>query len=124
MPSITLDDGKKINYKKPITGEEIAKSISPSLSKKALVIKVDNDFKDLSTIIEKDAKIKLEESLERKKKLLDQKLKRAEVEALSAIKDEVSEVIFEAINKSITSNNIKPSSYDKILQDGIKQIRK
>ncbi len=59
MPSITLDDGKKINYKKPITGEEIAKSISPSLSKKALVIKVDNDFKDLSTIIEKDAKIKI-----------------------------------------------------------------
>ena len=58
------------------------------------------------------------------RELLDQKLKRAEVVALSAIKDEVSEVIFEAINKSITSNNIKPSSYDKILQDGIKQIRK
>ena len=27
MPSITLDDGKKIDYKKPITGEEIAKNI-------------------------------------------------------------------------------------------------
>ena len=83
-----------------------------------------DDAKKIAKNYEKDAKIKLEESLERKKKLLDQKLKRAEVEALSAIKDEVSEVIFEAINKSITSNNIKPSSYDKILQDGIKQIRK
>ena len=59
MPSITLDDGKKIDYKKPITGEEIAKNISPSLFKKALAIKVDNDFKDLSTIIDKDAKIKI-----------------------------------------------------------------
>ena len=50
---------KKIDYKKPITGEEIAKNISPSLFKKALAIKVDNDFKDLSTIIDKDAKIKI-----------------------------------------------------------------
>ena len=58
------------------------------------------------------------------KKLLDEKLKRAESEAVSAIKEEVSEVVFEAVSKSMTSDNIKSSSYDQMLEDGIKQIRK
>ena len=83
-----------------------------------------DDAKKIAKNYEKEAKIKLEESLERKKKLLDEKLKRAESEALSAIKEEVSEVVFQAVSKSITSNNIKPSSYEQMLKDGIKQIRK
>ncbi len=83
-----------------------------------------DDAKKIAKNYEKETKIKLEESLERKKKLLDEKLKRAESEALSSIKEKVSEVVFEAVNKSITSNNIKSSSYDQMLEDGIKQIRK
>ncbi|MEC7671687.1 MAG: hypothetical protein VYA40_04575, partial [Pseudomonadota bacterium] len=82
------------------------------------------DAKKIAKNYEKEAKIKLEESLERKKKLLDEKLKRAESEAVSAIKEEVSEVVFEAVSKSMTSDNIKSSSYDQMLEDGIKQIRK
>ena len=83
-----------------------------------------DDAKKIAKNYEREAKIKLEESLERKKKLLDEKLKRAESDALNSIKEEVSEVVFEAVGKSITANNIKTSSYDKILEDGIKQIKK
>ena len=83
-----------------------------------------DDAKKIAKNYEKEAKIKLEESLERKKKLLDEKLKRAESEALIAIKEEISEVVFQAVSKSITSNNIKTSSYEEMLRDGIKQIRK
>ena len=116
-----LEEAKKLREEAQIVLAEFQKKNKEAEKTAKAII---DDAKKIAKNYEKDAKIKLEESLERKKKLLDQKLKRAEVEALSAIKDEVSEVIFEAINKSITSNNIKPSSYDKILQDGIKQIRK
>ena len=38
MPLITLNDGKQIKYEKPVTGDKIAKDISPSLFKKSLSI--------------------------------------------------------------------------------------
>jgi len=42
-----------------VNGHEIAKTISPSLAKKALVIKVNDSFKDLSTFIEKDSTVQI-----------------------------------------------------------------
>ncbi len=59
MPNITLADGKKLSFPNSINGLEIAKTISPSLAKRALVIKVDNDYKDLLTPIEKDSNIQI-----------------------------------------------------------------
>jgi len=59
MPNITLTDGKKLSFPNSINGLEIAKTISPSLAKRALVIKVDNDYKDLLTPIEKDSNIQI-----------------------------------------------------------------
>ena len=40
MPNIKLPDGKKIEFSKSITGLEIAKKISLSLAKEALIISV------------------------------------------------------------------------------------
>ena len=59
MLNITLLDGKKLQFPEKVNGHEIAKTISPSLAKKALVIKVNDSFKDLSTIIEKDSTIQI-----------------------------------------------------------------
>jgi len=59
MPNITLTDGKKLSFPNSINGLEIAKTISPSLAKRALVVKVDNDYKDLLTPIEKDSNIQI-----------------------------------------------------------------
>ena len=59
MLNITLLDGKKLQFPGKVNGHEIAKTISPSLAKKALVIKVNDSFKDLSAIIEKDSTIQI-----------------------------------------------------------------
>ena len=59
MIEVTLPDGSKKQYKKPITGVEIAKSISDSLAKEALAIKIDDSLKDLQGVIDKDCQIKI-----------------------------------------------------------------
>ena len=59
MFNITLLDGKKISFSEKVTGLDIAKKISTSLAKKALVIKVDNHLKDLSSEISKDATVEI-----------------------------------------------------------------
>ena len=116
-----LEEAKKIRKEAQTVLAEFQKKNKEAEKTAKTIIE---DAKKIAKNYEKEAKIKLEESLERKKKLLDEKLKRAESEAVSAIKEEVSEVVFEAVSKSITSDNIKSSSYDQMLEDGIKQIRK
>jgi threonyl-tRNA synthetase len=59
MLNITLLDGKKLQFPGKVSGHEIAKTISPSLAKKALVIKINDSFKDLSAVIEKDSTIQI-----------------------------------------------------------------
>ena len=59
MPIVQLPDGKELTYKNSVTGLEIAKDISISLSKKALALQIDGEYKDLDTEIVKDSKIKI-----------------------------------------------------------------
>ena len=59
MLNITLLYGKKLQFPGKVNGHEIAKTISPSLAKKALVIKVNDNFKDLSSFIEKDSTVQI-----------------------------------------------------------------
>ena len=62
MINITLPDGSKRRYEKPQSGLEIAQSISKSLSKEALVIKVNGTIQDLHLIIDKDSEIQIKKS--------------------------------------------------------------
>ena len=59
MPQVQLLDGKKIPFDKQIDGFELAKKISKSLEKVALVMEVDGELKDLSFQIKKDCKVKI-----------------------------------------------------------------
>ena len=59
MPLITLPDGNRIEFPNRITGLEVAKKISKSLSKQAVIISVDTELKDLSYVIDKDCSIKI-----------------------------------------------------------------
>ena len=59
MPNITLSDGKKINFKKNVSGLEIAEKISKSLLNQALIMSVDGELKDLSFSIQNDSSIKI-----------------------------------------------------------------
>ena len=59
MVSITLPDGNIKEYNSAVTGAQIAKDIAPSLLKKALVVEVDGEFKDLGIEISKNSKVKI-----------------------------------------------------------------
>ena len=59
MPTIKLPDGKNLSFSKKITGLEIAKKISKSLSKQALIMSVDDQLKDLNHLIENDCAVKI-----------------------------------------------------------------
>ena len=69
---ITLPDGSKKEFKKGVTGLEIAASIGQRLAKDALAILVDEEMYDLSRPIEKDASVEIltYESAEGKKVFL------------------------------------------------------
>jgi len=59
MIKITLPDGKGEEFKKGVTGLEIAKKIGERLAQAALAIEVNKEIIDLSIPIEKDAKIRI-----------------------------------------------------------------
>ena len=59
MPDIHLLDGKKISFKNSIDGFDLAKKISKTLEKNALIMEVDGQLKDLSHQITKDSKVRI-----------------------------------------------------------------
>jgi len=65
MPDIKLPDGKKISFSKEVDGFELAKKISKTLEKSALIMEVDGELKDLSYKIKKDSKVKIITSKDR-----------------------------------------------------------
>jgi F-type H+-transporting ATPase subunit b len=83
-----------------------------------------DEAKKLAKNYEKEAKSKFDENMERRKKLLDEKLKRAEVEALNQIKNDITDIVFDAIDKSLSNNNINKKASDRIIDSGIKEITK
>ena len=59
MPIIKLPDGNNLNFPNQITGFDVAKKISKSLAKEAIVIDIDGELKDLDFIIDKDCSVKI-----------------------------------------------------------------
>ena len=57
MPTITLPDGSKKVFDKPVTALEVAQSIGKRLAADALGAKIDGELRDLSTVIDRDAAI-------------------------------------------------------------------
>ena len=55
MINVKLPDGSEKQLDQPISGLAFAESISKSLSKKAVAIKIDGILKDLSTLIDSNA---------------------------------------------------------------------
>jgi len=61
MPTITLPNGDKKSFEKPVTAAEVAASIGAGLAKAAIGAKIDfgggAELRDLSTLIDRDASI-------------------------------------------------------------------
>lgn len=81
--TITLPDGAQRSYPAGTTGMEIAESISKSLAKAAVAIKIDGATSDLSLPITRDASIAL--------------VKRDDDEALGLIRHDCAHVLAEAV---------------------------
>ncbi|GJQ28503.1 MAG: threonine--tRNA ligase [Phycisphaerae bacterium] len=54
MPVITLPNGDKKVFEKPVTAAEVAASIGAGLAKAAIGAKVDGELRDLSTVLDRD----------------------------------------------------------------------
>ncbi len=59
MPTITLPDGKRLVFDRPVTVREIAEAIGPSLARAAVAGRVDGKLVDLSFTVEEDASVKI-----------------------------------------------------------------
>lgn len=59
MITITLPDGSQKQFDAPISGLELAKSIAPSLAKKALAVKKDGVLTDLALPLDADATVEI-----------------------------------------------------------------
>lgn len=81
--TITLPDGAVRTYGTGITGLEIAESISKSLAKAVIAVRIDGEICDLSLPIERDARIAL--------------IKREEDAALEMIRHDAAHVMAEAV---------------------------
>ncbi|MAF95849.1 MAG: threonine--tRNA ligase [Rhodospirillaceae bacterium] len=57
MVAITLPDGSKREFDKPVSGADVAADIGPGLAKAALAVRVGGEMKDLSTVIDAGAEI-------------------------------------------------------------------
>jgi threonyl-tRNA synthetase len=55
--AVTLPDGKRLEFSRPVTGRDIAAAIGPGLNKAAIAITLDGRARDLATIIDHDAKV-------------------------------------------------------------------
>jgi len=116
-----LDEAKKLREEaQSMLADFKKKNKEAEKNAKALI----DEAKKLAKNYEKEAKSKFDENMERRKKLLDEKLKRAEVEALNQIKNDITDIVFDAIDKSLSNNNINKKASDRIIDSGIKEITK
>jgi threonyl-tRNA synthetase len=60
MPRITLPDGAVREFPQPITGLELATSISPGLAKRSIGVKIDgSEIRDLTRPLDRDCSVKI-----------------------------------------------------------------
>ena len=116
-----LDEAKKLREEaQAMLADFQKKNKEAEKSAKALI----DEAKKIAKNYEKEAKAKFDENMERRKKLLDEKLKRAEVEALNQIKNDITDIVFDAIDKTLSNDNINKDASDRIIETGVKEITK
>jgi threonyl-tRNA synthetase len=85
MISITLPDGSRRQFERPLSGAELAAAIGPGLAKAALAVKIDGAVKDLSSVIERDARVEI--------------VTRTHPDALDLLRHDCAHVLAEAVQE-------------------------
>ena len=116
-----LDEAKRLREEaQTILSEFQKKNTEAEQTAKTII----DNAKKLAKNYEKDAKDKFDQSVVRKKQLLDEKLSRLENDAINEIKDNITEIVLETVKSTVTINNIKPKASQDMIDQGIKQIGK
>jgi len=107
---ITFPDGNTKNVNKAISGLEIAESISKSLAKESIAIKINNEIVDLSRKIEEDSKVEI--------------IKKNDDEALNLIRHDCAHVMAEAVQTLFpnTQVTIGPAIENGFYYDFAKEV--
>ncbi|MDD3289057.1 MAG: TGS domain-containing protein, partial [Alphaproteobacteria bacterium] len=82
---ITLPDGSVREFPSPVTGADLAASIGAGLAKAAMAVKVDGEMRDLTRVIDRDAKVEI--------------ITRKSAEALELIRHSTAHVLAEAVQE-------------------------
>ena len=85
MPAITLPDGSVRQFDAPVTGTTVAEAIGPGLARAALAMKLDGKTVDLSTSIDRDARVVF--------------ITRRDDDALGMIRHDAAHVLAEAVQE-------------------------
>ncbi len=85
MFSVFLKDGSQRQYESPVSGEEVAKSISPKLAKEAVATRVNGDLWDLNRTLPANATIEI--------------VTRQDAEGLEIIRHDTAHIIAEAVKE-------------------------
>jgi len=85
MIAIALPDGSSKNFPRPLTGLTVAQSISSSLAKAAVAVRVNGELRDLNRAIEDNASIEI--------------ITRDSSDGLEVIRHDAAHVFAEAIKK-------------------------
>ena len=107
---ITFPDGNTKNVNKEISGLEIAESISKSLAKESIAIKINNEIVDLSKKIAEDSQVKI--------------IKKNDDEALNIIRHDCAHVMAEAVQTLFpdTQVTIGPAIENGFYYDFAKEV--
>ncbi|MEQ8178048.1 MAG: threonine--tRNA ligase, partial [Amphiplicatus sp.] len=92
MVAITLPDGSVRAFDGPVTGTALAESISKSLAKKAIAMKVDGAVTDLFSSLEKDARVAI--------------LTRDDPDALDLIRHDAAHLLAQAVQELFPGRHV------------------
>jgi threonyl-tRNA synthetase len=105
MIELQFPDGARREYPDEVTGLEVAKSISPSLAKRSVLIKLDGQLRDLDRPLERSGRIEI--------------VTRDSPEALDTIRHDAAHVLAEAVQELFpgTQVTIGPAIEDGFYYD-------
>jgi threonyl-tRNA synthetase len=92
MISVTLPDGSRRQFERPLSGAQLAASIGPGLAKAALAIKIDGTLKDLASVIDRDVKVEI--------------VTRQHPDALELLRHDCAHVLAEAVQELFPGTQI------------------
>ena len=101
MVSLSFPDGSVRDYEDGISGRDLAASISKSLSKAAVAIKLDGDLKDLADAIDGDAAVEI--------------VRRDDAAALELIRHDAAHVMAEAVQELYPGTQV---TIGPVIEDG------